>query len=178
MPLHDLLVPFLKLSNNQIAEILVKSMGRRDAGEGTWDAGLKVMRRYLATRGVDPERVQLADGSGLSTSNLVTPEDLTTFLVGLPVEPWFDSWYAALPIAGEPERLVGGTLAGRMINTEAAGNVHAKTGSLTTASALSGYVSTLAGEQLAFSVVENNFIGSAPKEVEDAIAEILAAWSP
>jgi D-alanyl-D-alanine carboxypeptidase/D-alanyl-D-alanine-endopeptidase (penicillin-binding protein 4) len=176
MPLRDLLVPFLKLSNNQIAEILVKTLGRQDIGTGSWDAGLRVVLRYVAAEGVDPERVQLADGSGLSTSNLVAPDDLTAVLVGVQAEPWFEGWYAALPIAGEPGRMLGGTLAGRMLNTPAAGNVHAKTGSLTTASALSGYVSTATGERLAFSVVENGFIGAPPKEVEDAVAEALASW--
>jgi D-alanyl-D-alanine carboxypeptidase/D-alanyl-D-alanine-endopeptidase (penicillin-binding protein 4) len=176
MPLRDLLVPWLKLSNNPIAEILVKSMGRHDASEGSWRAGLQVVRRFVAAYGVDLDSLQLVDGSGLSTADLIAPEDLTTVLVAVRAEPWFDAWYAALPIAGEPEHLVGGTLAQRMAGTSAAGNVHAKTGSLTTTSALSGYVRTAANQRLAFSVVENGVIGPPATDLEDAIAVTLADW--
>ncbi len=177
IPLRDLMVPFLKLSNNEIAEILVKAMGRSDAGEGSWDAGLRVVRRYVATSGVDPEHVQLVDGSGLSTSNLVAPDAVTALLVAVQGEPWFDAWYAALPIAGESEHLVGGTLADRMVGTAAASNLHGKSGSLSATSALSGYVTTAAGERLVFSLVENGFIGSPPKVIEDAVAVTLAELS-
>jgi serine-type D-Ala-D-Ala carboxypeptidase/endopeptidase (penicillin-binding protein 4) len=177
MPLRDLLAPLLKFSNNPMAEMLVKTIGRHDADRGTWDAGLDVLRRFLATESVDPSRVQLVDGSGLSTSNLIAPDDLTALLVAVRAEPWFDSWYAALPIAGESDRSIGGTLAERMQATPAAGNVHAKTGSLTTASALSGYVTTAAGEPLTFSILEDGFIGAPPKDIEDALAVTLASFS-
>jgi D-alanyl-D-alanine carboxypeptidase/D-alanyl-D-alanine-endopeptidase (penicillin-binding protein 4) len=177
MPLAELLVPFLKLSNNPIAEILVKSMGRHDAADGSWEAGLAVVRRFAAAEGIDSSQLQLFDGSGLSTADLIAPNDLTTLLVAVQSQPWFPVWYAALPIAGQPDHLVGGTLSTRMQQTPAAGNVHAKTGSLTTTSALSGYVTDASGGQLAFSVVTNGFIGPPPIELEDAIAVALAEWS-
>jgi serine-type D-Ala-D-Ala carboxypeptidase/endopeptidase (penicillin-binding protein 4) len=173
-PLADLLYPFLKLSNNPIAEILVKSMGQHDAHQGSWSAGLAVIRGYLAARGLDPGGVQLVDGSGLSTADLIAPDDLTLLLASVQDEPWFDQWYAALPIAGEPEHLVGGTLATRMTDTPAAGNLHGKTGTLTTTSVLAGFVTSGTGQRLVFSVVENGFIGQPPREVEDAFAVALA----
>jgi D-alanyl-D-alanine carboxypeptidase/D-alanyl-D-alanine-endopeptidase (penicillin-binding protein 4) len=91
-------------------------------------------------------------------------------------KPWFTAWYDALPVAGDPDRLVGGTLRSRMRDTAAAGNVHAKTGTLTSVSALSGYVNGADGEPLIFSVVLNNHIGAAPKDVEDAVAIRLAQF--
>jgi D-alanyl-D-alanine carboxypeptidase/D-alanyl-D-alanine-endopeptidase (penicillin-binding protein 4) len=150
-------------------------MGRRDADRGTWAAGLEVLKRFLANQTVDPARVQLVDGSGLSTGNLIAPDDVTALLVAIRAEPWFSTWYAALPIAGEPEHLVGGTLANRMRDTPAAGNVHAKTGSLTTVSALSGYVTTAAGEALTFSLMASGFIGAPPRDIEDQLAVTLAS---
>lgn len=174
IPLRELLFPFLKLSNNPIAEILVKSMGRRDANAGSWPAGLRVLERYLATHQVDPARVQLMDGSGLSTADLIAPDDLTAFLVALQSEPWFNEWYAALPIAGAPQHLVGGTLTNRMVGTAAALNLHGKTGTLTTTSLLCGYITAQSGQQLVFAVVENGFIGLPPRGIEDAFAVTLA----
>jgi len=175
IPLRQLLFPFLKLSNNEIAEMLVKAMGRRDANEGSWPAGLRVIQRYVATHGVDPAAVQLVDGSGLSPGDLIAPADLTAFLVAIQDEPWFEQWYATLPIAGVPEHLVGGTLAARMLDTAASGNLHGKTGTLTSASVLTGYVTTRTAERLVFDVVESGFIGSPPKDFEDAFAITLAS---
>ena len=177
MPLRELLLPFLKLSNNEIAEVLVKAMGRHDADEGSWQAGLQVVRRYVAAHGVDPAGLQFVDGSGLSTADLLSPDDLTAFLVAVQDEAWFEPWYSALPIAGQPEHLVGGTLADRMVGTPAAGNLHGKTGTLTTSSALAGYVDNAAGGRLVFSIVESGFIGPPPKGVEDQFAVTLAAWA-
>lgn len=72
MPLARLAVPFLKLSNNGIAEILVKTMGRHAVDEGSWRAGLQVVADYLVRRGADMRDIRLRDGSGLSRLNLVT----------------------------------------------------------------------------------------------------------
>jgi D-alanyl-D-alanine carboxypeptidase/D-alanyl-D-alanine-endopeptidase (penicillin-binding protein 4) len=177
MPLAELDVPFLKLSNNTIAEILVKSMGRQVYGDGSWPAGLQAVRDYLVRAGLNTDTLQLEDGSGLSELNLLTPEQVTRLLVYVQQEPWFDDWYAALPVAGTPGALVGGTLEARMVDTPAAGNAHAKTGSLVTASALSGYVDDAAGDRLVFSAIENHYLGSAPKDIEDALVEALASYS-
>ena len=62
-------------------------------------------------------------------------------------EPWFQQWYDALPIAGNPDRFIGGTLRSRMRDTPAANNLHGKTGSLTGVTALSGYVTDKDGRR-------------------------------
>lgn len=175
MPLSELLVPFLKLSNNGHAEVLIKAMGREVAGEGTWAAGLTVLRERLAGYGVDIATVANRDGSGLSRRNLIPAAELADLLVAAQDRPWFDVWYEALPIAGVSDRMVGGTLRSRMAGTPAAGNVHAKTGSLTGASALSGYVDDADGRRLVFSVVFNDYLSGKPSDLEDRVAVRLAA---
>jgi len=176
-PLADVLVPFLKLSNNGHAEMLVKTMGREVAGEGGWGAGLDTMAEALHGLGVRTSELRLADGSGLSRKNLVTAEQITGLLLAARSRPWFDVWYEALPIAGIPDRLVGGTLSERMAGTAAEGNVHAKTGSLTGVTGLSGYVTDADGRLLVFSVLHNNHIDVNPKEIEDRIAVRLAEFT-
>jgi D-alanyl-D-alanine carboxypeptidase/D-alanyl-D-alanine-endopeptidase (penicillin-binding protein 4) len=178
MPLADLLVPFLKLSNNGHAEVLVKEMGRETAGEGTWNAGLAAEAEALEGLGVDPTKLRLVDGSGLSRQDFVPADQIGNLLVAARSRPWFDTWYDALPIAGVSERMVGGTLRSRMTGTRAAGNVHAKTGSLTAVSGLSGYVTAADGEPLVFSIVQNYFLGDVnAKQVEDQVAIRLAEFS-
>jgi serine-type D-Ala-D-Ala carboxypeptidase/endopeptidase (penicillin-binding protein 4) len=174
MPLSELMVPFLKLSNNGHAEVLLKAMGREVEGEGTWAAGLAVLAAELPGYGVDTATIASRDGSGLSRRNLIPAAELADLLVAVQDRPWFDGWYEALPIAGVSDRLVGGTLRSRMAGTPAAGNVHAKTGSLTGASALSGYVDDADGRRLVFSVVLNDYLSGKPSDLEDAIAVRLA----
>lgn len=175
MPLGELLVPFMKLSNNIHAEILVKTMGRKVSGSGTWNAGLAVVARFAAAAGVSAARFR--DGSGLSRMDGLTPGELTAYLIALRGKPWFGTWYDALPIAGMSDRFTGGTLRSRMAGTPAAGNVHAKTGSLTGVTGLSGYVTGADGEPLVFSVLINDYLSASPKNLEDAIAVRLARFS-
>ncbi|GAA0368098.1 D-alanyl-D-alanine carboxypeptidase/D-alanyl-D-alanine-endopeptidase [Actinoallomurus spadix] len=175
IPLSELATPFLKLSNNQIAEILTKAIGRKVAGKGTRAAGIAATSRYLKTLGVDTTKVKQTDGSGLSRTNQTTPRQVSTILKAVQAKPWFSTWYNALPIAGQPDRLVGGTLASRMKGTPAAGNVHAKSGTLTSVTALSGYVKDDTGQPLIFSIMFNGYQGGAPKDIEDKIVVRLAA---
>lgn len=177
MTLRELLTPFLKLSNNMHAETLVKAMGRATSGTGSWDAGVAAINRVLPGLGIDPTRLFLVDGSGLSRMDHLAPDQLSALLVAARSKPWFDPWFAALPIAGVSDRMVGGTLRSRMAGTPAAGNVHAKTGSFTGASALSGYVTAANGQPLVFSMISNNVVGISMRPLEDAVAVRLASWS-
>ncbi|MGQ0549562.1 MAG: D-alanyl-D-alanine carboxypeptidase/D-alanyl-D-alanine endopeptidase [Armatimonadota bacterium] len=174
MPLGQLAVPFLKLSNNGIAEILIKAMGRRVVDEGSWRAGLQVVADYLVRGGVNLRDIRLRDGSGLSRLNLVTTRELTRLLADVQREPWFGYFYDALPIAGVSERLIGGTLRSRMSGTRAQANLRAKTGSLTGVSALSGFVAAAGRNRFVFSSLINNFTGPPPRDIEDAIGIMLA----
>lgn len=176
MTLSDLLVPFLKLSNNGHAEILTKAIGRKVFNDGSWDAGLEAIANYVAGRDMDTSTQRQADGSGLSRWNLITTHEFTDLLRAVQAEPWFDTWYAALPIAGNADRFTGGTLRSRMRNTPAANNLHGKTGSLTSVSALSGYVTAANGTKLVFSIVENNYLVSSVRGIEDQIGVALASW--
>ncbi|MEH0933699.1 D-alanyl-D-alanine carboxypeptidase/D-alanyl-D-alanine endopeptidase [Micromonospora psammae] len=177
MPLAELMVPFLKLSNNGHAEVLTKEIGRVISGSGTWPAGLTAISEYVADTGMDTGTLRQRDGSGLSRRNLIPPAEFVGLLAAVRAEPWFDTWYAALPIAGNSDRFVGGTLRSRMRGTPAANNVRAKTGSLTGVSGLSGYVTDADGRVLAFSVVLNNYLASSVKGLEDQIAIALASYT-
>lgn len=177
MPLSELSVPFLKLSNNMHAEILTKEMGVEASGEGTWEAGIEARDQALDKLGVDTSTYNLDDGSGLTRRDFAPPEQITELLLAARERPWFEAMSEALPVAGDPDRMVGGTLTGRMRDTPAEGNVRAKTGSLTGVSGLSGYVTDADDRQLVFSILHNNQLDLDVKAVEDRIAVRLAGFS-
>lgn len=175
-PLSHIFVPYMKLSNNVIAEMLVKEMGKVVHGEGSWEKGLKVVRSYLQTLGVNANTLFLRDGSGISHVSNVPANELSKLLVEVRKEDWYPVFSHSLPVAGARERLVGGTLRKRMKETAAAGNVVAKTGTITGATSLAGYVMTKGGQELAFAIILNNFLGEDVKDIEDKIAVLLAEY--
>jgi D-alanyl-D-alanine carboxypeptidase/D-alanyl-D-alanine-endopeptidase (penicillin-binding protein 4) len=176
IPVGELLKPFLKLSNNMHGETLVKAAGKQVTGRGTWDDGIATLEKDFSSLGVNSAALSLVDGSGLSRMDEVSPDQISAALIAAQGKPWFTQFYDALPVAGIADRLVGGTLRSRMVGTAAQGNVHAKTGSFTGASALSGYVTAADGQRLVFSMVTNQALGS-PRSIEDAIAVRLAQYN-
>jgi D-alanyl-D-alanine carboxypeptidase/D-alanyl-D-alanine-endopeptidase (penicillin-binding protein 4) len=176
MRLADLLVPFMKLSNNMHAEALTKAMGaKRSGAPGTWSTGLTATRAYLTSLKVPMTGVALSDGSGLTRANTVTPRALGALLVKVQREPWFPAFKASLPVAGNSQRMVGGTLRHRMNGTRAANNAWAKTGTLTGVTALSGYARGRDGHLYVFSML-SSYTGSTPRPVEDKLVATLAGW--
>ncbi|HET7275309.1 MAG TPA: D-alanyl-D-alanine carboxypeptidase/D-alanyl-D-alanine-endopeptidase [Longimicrobiaceae bacterium] len=172
IPLSEILPAMLKPSQNWIAETLLRTVGLELRGEGSADAGAAVVDSVFANWGLQVGELRMADGSGLSRYNLVSPDLLTGLLEHMTGSANWDLWYSALPIGG-----LDGTLASRMEGTPAEGNVHAKTGTLSGVRALSGYVTTAAGERMVFSMLLNHHLHSARDvdAVTDAALALIAA---
>lgn len=175
MPLSQLLIPFMKLSNNSHAEILIKEMGKEAGGEGSWKDGLKVAGNEMKRLGLDMQTIKMRDGSGISQVNMIPANEITRLLYAVQEKTWFPAYLNALPVAGIENRMVGGTLRKRMKGTVAAGNVRAKTGTITGTSSLAGYVTTKRGEKVIFSIILNNLVEEKGiTAIQDKIAVMLA----
>src|SRR5207248_7006329 len=150
-PLIEDLRVTAKVSQNLHAELLLRAVGRARQGAGTFEAGLEELRAFLKEVGVTPGEFQASDASGLSRLNLVTPAAVIKLLEFMYRSPHRKDWIALLPIGGED-----GTLRLRMHDSAAAGRIHAKTGTLTHVTSLSGYAERKDGSLLAFSFLSNN----------------------
>ena len=172
-PLYEIVAPMLKRSINMYADALLRLATGKDGPRET-PAALAAERFRLREWGVPEDAATVVDGSGLSRHNLLSASGLVTVLSRQFDPSGASPLMQALPIAG-----VDGSLADRMKGTPAAGNVRAKTGAMTAARSLAGYVTTRDGEPLAFVVVVNNYEGAAPVAVTavDAIAVRLAGFS-
>jgi D-alanyl-D-alanine carboxypeptidase/D-alanyl-D-alanine-endopeptidase (penicillin-binding protein 4) len=173
LPMRSIIPAMMKPSQNQIAEILLKTIGLERGGLGTADSARKIVAEQLLLWRVQPDGFVMRDGSGLSRHDLVSPETIVRVLDRIQQDTAFAVFYNAMPIAG-----VDGTLKDRMKGTPAEGNAHAKTGSLDMARSLSGYVTTADGERLIFSILSNNWTApiSSVSSVADQITAALASY--
>ena len=165
--------PMIKDSINLYGEAALRLSARGGAFPNN-DAALEGLRATLAEWEVAADSWQVVDGSGLSRRNAVAPAMLLAVLRRMYDPTGASPWMTSLPVAGQD-----GTLAGRMKGTPAAGNVRAKTGTMSNIRALAGYVRTRDGEMLAFAILVNNFEGSGAVAVQaiDRIAAALANFS-
>jgi len=155
-----------KESQNLHAETLLRLVGLKAKGEGSLATGHEAVTAFVRRLGIPDEGWGLADGSGMSGFDLLTPRGLVALLVAMDRHPCAAPFRDSLPIAG-----VDGTLEARMKGTPAEGRVVAKTGSMRLARALAGYVTTVRGERLAFAIVVNNHEGKG-REALAAIDDI------
>ncbi|HKZ00717.1 MAG TPA: D-alanyl-D-alanine carboxypeptidase/D-alanyl-D-alanine-endopeptidase [Pyrinomonadaceae bacterium] len=181
-PLSLIAAQTLKPSQNLYTELILRTLGKAvplptpapNSVRTSEDAGLEVIKEFLKSAGIRPDSLVLNDGSGLSRNDMITADATVQLLTFMHQHRHAEVFRAALPVAG-----VDGTLRNRMRGTAAENNVRAKTGSLSSAASLAGYVTTAAGEKLAFSIMVNNY----PRDVEpravciDPIAILLASFA-
>lgn len=160
-------------SINHFAELMFRSASRLGSTSGSAAAAGRLLDSLLTFRaGAARGAVIATDGSGLSTLNRVTPRSLVHLLSYADRATWSWDFRTSLPIAGETE-----LLRRRMRLTPAQGNLHAKTGTLSQVTSLSGYVTAANGEKLAFAFLYNGPQHGAAVETIDAMGATLAAFS-
>jgi D-alanyl-D-alanine carboxypeptidase/D-alanyl-D-alanine-endopeptidase (penicillin-binding protein 4) len=164
VPLSDSIKLVNKISQNLHSEVLLRTAAREACFRALPGAAslacfdlkpdaifTEFCDPLYAQMGISPDDVIQTDGSGLSRRDLVTPRAIVALLQYARKQPWFAPYYASLPVAG-----VDGTLEDRLKNSDAAGRIHAKTGSLEHVRTRSGYAETPNGRKLIFSFLGNN----------------------
>lgn len=182
-PLAELLIETNQQSNNLYAEALLQSLStarsstagassdESSSNESSLDVSLNALTTILTQLGVAPDGYALADGSGLSRHNRVSPEAIVQTLQGMARSHNAETYQNSLSVAG-----VSGTLTNRFRDTPVQGNLQAKTGSLTDTTALSGYLKPSNYTGLTVSIIANQFnqpLGQIQRTI-DEIVEHLA----
>jgi len=156
-PLRDVLADTWEPSDNLAAEMLLRELGAvATSGQGTRLGGIAFEKTWLAALGVDPAPLAIEDGSGLSTYDRLTPSALVAVLRHDWDGPQRDLVLDDLPIAG-----VRGTLRDAFTGTAAEKRVFAKTGTLSHASTLAGYVATASHGTVIFAFLVGDWNGDA-----------------
>jgi D-alanyl-D-alanine carboxypeptidase/D-alanyl-D-alanine-endopeptidase (penicillin-binding protein 4) len=173
-PLAQIIGEMDRESINIVAELLFRDAAHAGANTpvGSAETGLANLRDFLSKKvGTAPTVVDVADGSGLSMIDRVTPRSMVQLLGFVHNATWGPVFHAALPVDGE-----SGTLKRRAKGTPARGNLHAKTGTTNTVAALGGYVTAKNGEVLAFSLIYNGGDRWNAKAAMDQIGATMAEF--
>ena len=166
----------MKPSQNMYTETILRTLGEwlreKDLKEGiatnrgplyqtqdSVDVGLAATRAFRQEIGIPDDAVVQHDGSGLSRHDLITPAAVVQLYTYMAKQSKFaQAWRDALAVGG-----VDGTLRRRFAGTPAANNLRGKTGTIDQVSALSGYITSAAGEPIVFSIVVNGVPGESTR---------------
>ena len=148
--MDQVLMRMMKNSDNLFAESMFYQLAASTGAKGvTAKNGREMVNRLITKLGFRPSDYYVADGSGLSLYNYVSPELEVAFLrYAYANDHIYPHLITAMPIAG-----VDGTLEKRMRSGFAHTNVKAKTGTVTGVSALTGYCTSANGHLLCFSII-------------------------
>jgi D-alanyl-D-alanine carboxypeptidase/D-alanyl-D-alanine-endopeptidase (penicillin-binding protein 4) len=170
-PLSEILQKMMKPSQNLYAQLLLLQVGAQSkTPAGTTDAaGLAQLSSFAKRAGIPEDEILLDDGAGLSRASLVTPNAIVRLLEYMAGHSQAGIFRDSLPEPGGE-----GTLRNRLADLK--GRLRAKTGTIRYVSALSGYLTTVAGEELAFSILLNAYSGSpsSSRAAMDGIVRLLA----
>jgi D-alanyl-D-alanine carboxypeptidase/D-alanyl-D-alanine-endopeptidase (penicillin-binding protein 4) len=167
-PLKDIIEVQNHESVNLFAEHLLKELGKIYKNNGSTAAGIEVLYKFLEDSGINTGGMYIEDGSGMSPMDAVTSGGLADLLLFMRRKgKYFNEFYASLPDAGKE-----GTLTNYFKNPVFDSNLKAKSGSMTRVRSYAGYFKTMSGNEMAFSIIINNYSGPSQKIIA-GIEEIL-----
>ena len=133
---------------------MVKTIAYEKTKYGSTDTGVNIIKDFWSKHGIEKTALNISDGSGLSPANRITASSLTTALLYAKKQPWFSSFYNALPV----------------IN-----NSKMKSGSIGGVLSYTGYVKSKTDDDYTFAFIIDNFNGdgSALREKMWKVLDIL-----
>jgi D-alanyl-D-alanine carboxypeptidase/D-alanyl-D-alanine-endopeptidase (penicillin-binding protein 4) len=170
--LPQLLADFWYPSDNLMGELFLKELGVAQAGEpGTDSNGIRAEIEFLKSIGIDTSTVSIADGSGLSHYDHITPADFVAILQADWNSPYRDIVLNALPVPG-----YRGTMLHAYAGSAAVGNAFLKDGVISHVRTLSGYIKTHSHGPITFSWQINSWMGEGQPEQRAALAGLRAQF--
>ncbi|MCM3387947.1 D-alanyl-D-alanine carboxypeptidase/D-alanyl-D-alanine endopeptidase [Ureibacillus chungkukjangi] len=176
LPLKSLMYPFLKLSNNSMADIFIKTMGREFNGKGDTIEGLAALKEHGISIGLNMENWSFEDGSGMSHANKVTANELSLLLTKIDESPSFKFLHSSLPIGGQTDRIIGGSLKNRFTQENYKNRVIAKTGHISGVYTLAGYVKANSGRTFAFTIMTQNQTSVRLNAIDEVVKKIILQY--
>jgi D-alanyl-D-alanine carboxypeptidase/D-alanyl-D-alanine-endopeptidase (penicillin-binding protein 4) len=160
-------------SQNFYANTLLKFLGARRFGQGSFDNGIAAVRDILTSRSLLNGTVVIDDGCGLSHDNRISTTDLVSIMEGMHSSEYRDAYVMSLATPGDPE----GTLKKRLNGEKHNATIYAKSGYINRVKALSGYVLRDDGEVLIFAFIVNNYSSRSAWQVNNLQNKLMRGLS-
>ena len=160
-------------SQNFYANTLLKYLGARRFGQGSFENGIAAVRDILSSRGLLSDTVVIDDGCGLSHENRISTTDLVMVMESMYSSGYRDVYVGSLAVPGDPE----GTLRRRLNGEQHSARIYAKSGYINNVKALSGYVIRDDGEVLIFAFVVNKCASKSSWEVNNLQDRLMRSLS-
>jgi D-alanyl-D-alanine carboxypeptidase len=148
---HEVTITNLN-SINWRANRLLQQIGQKKYGKYDFLHGSQAVMEYWKDKGMDMRGLYMCDGSGRSHTNIASSKQLAEVLFKMTTSPVFPVFYNSLPLAG-----ISGTMHKWLVGSCGAGRIRAKTGSLGGVRSYAGYVKTLSGKKIIFTLIINNY---------------------
>ncbi|KQS30803.1 D-alanyl-D-alanine carboxypeptidase/D-alanyl-D-alanine-endopeptidase [Dyadobacter sp. Leaf189] len=155
-------------SINLFADAFLKQAGKRLSGKSDFDNAALAVTGYWSAKGADLRGFYIKDGSGLSPSGSITAGSLTEILNLANKEASFNDFYKSIAVLGQ-----NGTVRNLAKGTKAAGNVHAKSGSIEGTRAYAGYFTTKSGALMSFAIIANKYMPGSQRIVSDELVKLM-----
>ncbi|WP_293780050.1 D-alanyl-D-alanine carboxypeptidase/D-alanyl-D-alanine-endopeptidase [uncultured Oxalicibacterium sp.] len=156
-----------KFSNNVMARHLLLTIAAQHGNvPATPQFGVNLVRAWLNRKGIDTDKLVIENGSGLSRTEQITPEEMGRMLVAAYQSPVMAEFIASMPIVG-----LDGTMRRRLVNDDVAGRAHIKTGSLDGVRSVAGYVQAISGRRYAVVCIINDSRAEAGRAAQDAFLQ-------
>ena len=171
-PLAEVVRDIDKRSDNPIARVVYLTLGTSRAAAGpppTAERAERVVRDWMASKGIDADGLVLENGSGLSRTERIRPAQLAAVLRAALASPWAPELVASLPIVA-----VDGGMRSRLKDSPAARRARLKTGTLRDTSALAGYLKDANGVDYVIAAMIND--DAADRKIARPILDALVEW--
>lgn len=168
-PLADIVHHMLVVSDNHVAEQLLRLLGTSAHKSGTEASGIAVERAFLTRIGIGTADMLTYDGSGLAPSDRISPMTLASVLADADARPG-NPLVLGLPRVG-----VEGTVAGHRL-TAAAGRVRAKSGHITGVDGLVGVVQSRRHGPVTFAFIANDADDGTVEDAEDKVLDTISRF--
>ncbi len=167
-PLAEIIKVLNHESVNLYAEHLIKELGKKYKNSGSTASGIEVIKDFLSSAGIAAGGLFMEDGSGLSPLDAINSRELVNILSFMKNKgKYFHEYYASLPEAGKE-----GTLKNYFHDPAFDSRLKAKSGSMTRVRCYAGYLTSVSGKEMIFSLIINNYTGS-PKNIIPKIETII-----
>jgi len=170
-PLAEVIRLINKYSNNVMARQLLMTLGAERLGApGSPQSGARVVREWLAAKGMEWPELVIENGAGLSRNERISARHLAELLLAAYQSPFMPELLASLPIVA-----IDGTMQHRLNSSAVAGQAHLKTGSLDGVRAMAGYLQDAKGRRWVVVFIANHPTAAASKAAQDALLEYVYA---